>query len=787
MGETSRGTRAFDASTGRECDRASEVSGVVALSEVPSGAGRTEPTPARLDADAVTRAVGLPPRADTSGPTLPLPTQGHESSRDGATGGPRDGPEFLGRYENLGEIARGGMGRVHRVRDLRLNRELAFKVMLGHTQDPDLERRFLEEAQITGQLQHPGIPPVHEVGRLDDGSAYYTMKLIRGSTLADLLAARPGPAHELSRFVAAFEPICQALAYAHARGVVHRDLKPLNVMVGAFGEVQVMDWGLAKVLGRPADETERARPTGMIRTVRTDSPDGQSMPGIVMGTLAYMPPEQALGLVDRIDERSDVFALGSILCEILTGDPAYVGPTTAIVYMKSAGADLAEALARLDACGADAELIALTRECLAPDPEARPRDAGRVAASVSAYLAAVQERLRAAEIARVEATAKAEYERKRRRLMVALAATVVASIGLGSGGWIALNRLSSSVRESTAIAVGEAMDDADSWRERAESDPPGDLSAWEKAQASTRRAADLLRGKAMGSELDRRVVQTVAAIEEGRDGAQADVPGCIASVKRLRNRGDVPPEGIELQADGGRPLHPHLFPDGNDPWPDPDYPGFTILRSSAYLDLSRWRPIPAGTTPATAGRVEPALFTRVVDLIRKKNVSRDNSHITFPFRTEVPVVDIRCPDHGYKVRGSAGPVLVRGAKRPRFAREVEVDLSDVPIGEAVRVVIHATLWNAYQHGAEGKVRAAMLSPDDLSEEELAIRFPPGRKPASPPSLSVFMEESSREVVPATTQNFTNPRGQDWWVWRPRDIRKDANYQIEWDWTPGPSG
>src|SRR5262249_23061914 len=154
--------------------------------------------------------------------------------------------------------------------------------------EPEMERRFREEAQITGQLQHPGIPPVHEVGTLPDGRPFLAMKLIKGRTLAQLLHERPSPTADLPRFLGIFEQVCQTLAYAHSKGVIHRDLKPSNIMVGAFGEVQVMDWGLAKVLasrGREAPEavaiaTERAGAAGL-----------SSQAGTVLGTPAYMAPE----------------------------------------------------------------------------------------------------------------------------------------------------------------------------------------------------------------------------------------------------------------------------------------------------------------------------------------------------------------------------------------------------------------------------------------------------------------------------------------------------------------
>ncbi len=171
----------------------------------------------------------------------------------------RDGP---GRYQLLCEIARGGMGAILKGRDLDLGRELAIKVLLEpHRGDPEVVRRFVEEAQIGGQLQHPGVVPVYELGTFPDRRPYFAMKLVQGRTLAALLRERTSPAQDLPRLLGIFEQVCQTMAYVHARGVIHRDLKPSNVMVGSFGEVQVMDWGLAKVLSQAgiADEAGRTR------------------------------------------------------------------------------------------------------------------------------------------------------------------------------------------------------------------------------------------------------------------------------------------------------------------------------------------------------------------------------------------------------------------------------------------------------------------------------------------------------------------------------------------------
>jgi serine/threonine-protein kinase len=290
-------------------------------------------------------------------------------------------PEATGRYQLLGEISRGGMGAVLKGRDLDLGRDLAIKVLLKtHRDNPQIARRFIEEAQIGGQLQHPGIVPVYELGAFGASQPYFTMKLVQGRTLAALLTERADPAHDRPRFLGIFEQVCQTMAYAHTRGVIHRDLKPSNIMVGAFGEVQVMDWGLAKVLPRgdtaeePQDPADAAT-IRVIRTVRSGSAADASRAGSVLGTPAYMAPEQARGAVEGIDERADVFGLGSILCEILTGRPAYRGPSPHVVLRQAMRGTTADALKGLETCGADAVLILLAGACLAPEPEQRPRDA----------------------------------------------------------------------------------------------------------------------------------------------------------------------------------------------------------------------------------------------------------------------------------------------------------------------------------------------------------------------------------------------------------------------------
>jgi serine/threonine-protein kinase len=391
-------------------------------------------------------------------------------------------PAHLGRYELLEEIGRGGMGAVLRGHDPDLHRDLAVKVLLPEQQhNADVLRRFTEEAQIGGQLQHPGIVPVYEVGRSPDQQPYFTMKLVRGRTLAALLHERKDPRQDLARFEQIFEQVCQTMAYAHSRGVIHRDLKPSNIMVGAFGEVQVMDWGLAKVLSR-ADTNPQL---SAIRTSRSEEGRDKTQPGRAAGTPAYMPPEQAAGH-PQLDQRCDVFSLGAILCEILTGQPPYVGADDAEIFFKTSHADLAEVFARLDACGAEAELIRLAQSALAAKPLDRPRDAGVLAAAMAAYRESMATRLRQAELAQAEARARATEEHKRRRLTLGLAAVVLMTALLAGGVWFWLER-EREVRDRQAL---DAVVRADLLHREAQAG--SDPSKWAEARALAGRAEALL-------------------------------------------------------------------------------------------------------------------------------------------------------------------------------------------------------------------------------------------------------------------------------------------------------
>ena len=319
------------------------------------------------------------------------------------------------RYELYEEIARGGMGAIIRCRDTQLGRDLAIKVLLDAHQDrPEIIQRFLDEARIAGRLQHPGIAAVHEMGTLSDGRPFFSMKLVRGKTLSSLLRERSRLGEDRSRFLGIFEQICQTLAYAHSRGVIHRDLKPSNVMVGAFGEVQVMDWGLAKTL-RETDTVVRGsiQSSGPLRQRPEVDVVLETITGSRLGTPAYMAPEQARGEVKQVDERADVFGLGAILCEILTGRPPRKGGLSDVIR-QAEEAKLDEACSWLEQCGADEELITLAKRCLSGEPNDRPANAAVLTQEIAVYLESVEERLRQAELKRAEAEARADEEIKRR-------------------------------------------------------------------------------------------------------------------------------------------------------------------------------------------------------------------------------------------------------------------------------------------------------------------------------------------------------------------------------------
>ncbi len=320
------------------------------------------------------------------------------------------------RYRIKHEIATGGMGTILRVWDEDLRRNLAMKVMHGRglgssssgSGGPEIDQeklgRFLEEAQITGQLDHPGVVPVHDLGIDSTGRCFFTMRFVRGRELKDVLDfARDGrEGWTRTKVLGVILKVCEAMAYAHSKGVVHRDLKPSNVMVGRFGETYVMDWGLARVLGRRDSHDLRLKPQpqdasalSLVRTVRREdtetNPDSPlvTMDGDVVGTPSYMAPEQARGRLEQVGPRSDVYSLGAILYYMLTGQAPYVKPGERV----SPHTVLTRVLdgppvpvAKLAQSEPPEELIAICEKAMARDPEQRYGSMLEVADDIQAFL-----------------------------------------------------------------------------------------------------------------------------------------------------------------------------------------------------------------------------------------------------------------------------------------------------------------------------------------------------------------------------------------------------------------
>ncbi len=256
-------------------------------------------------------------------------------------------PDFSAtKYTFVKELGRGGMGTVYLAEDRELNRLVAIKVLNTPEATEDFRNRMIREAQIIARLEHPGIVPVHDVGVLPDGRVFYAMKFVRGSRLDEYAAQNSSIRDRLRKFQA----VCDAVAFAHAHGVIHRDLKPQNIMIGSFGEVLVLDWGVAKIRDDPSSATSF-----------------QTMEGTVIGTRHYMSPEQARGEIDELDERSDIYALGAVLYFLLN-DQSKVSKATRAICSKamapakddrySTASDLTADIGRL----LDAEPVSAYRE-----------------------------------------------------------------------------------------------------------------------------------------------------------------------------------------------------------------------------------------------------------------------------------------------------------------------------------------------------------------------------------------------------------------------------------------
>ncbi len=456
----------------------------------------------------------------------------------------------FGRYEIQGELARGGQGAILRVRDELLDRNLAMKIILGQGQaeptgeTPEVETktlgRFLEEAHVTGKLDHPGIVPVHDLGLDSQGRAYFTMKLVQGKTLMEVfdeLAAGKGEWTQ-TRVLGLLLKVCEALSYAHAKGVIHRDLKPANVMVGRYGEVYVMDWGLAKIPGRADEKDLRVRPelalsTSEVRSERHDHagemPDSPlyTMDGDVVGTPAYMSPEQAAGRVSEMGPPSDVYALGAMLYHLIAGHMPYVPPGARLNNYAVWSHVQAGPPGPLEekAPGAPAELVALCEKAMARQVQDRYADMTALAEDLSAY---VEGRV----VHAYETGAVAEFRKwvaRNKPLAMASAAAVLALVG----GLATSSSLYVEAKDKAEEASDNALQAQANELEMREERDRADSNA-EEAE----RQADLARAEAERATQEEatteRVLEFLTGMFEEQDPSQSR--GATITVKEVLDR-----------------------------------------------------------------------------------------------------------------------------------------------------------------------------------------------------------------------------------------------------------
>ncbi len=424
------------------------------------------------------------------------------------------------RYDSIKQIGRGGLGTILQVFDQKTQRTLAIKTLRREFRsNRPANLRLEREALLTGSLQHPGIPPVHDMGVLGDGSAFFAMKLVDGQTLDEILSKRVEG--DLESILSVFENVAQTLAYAHSQSIVHRDIKPSNIMVGKFAEVQVMDWGMAKNLNsnpnveagiddtaidNQQEATEESPPV-------TSNSDGDTVGignqssfkevvekqfdltqvGDVLGTPSYMSPEQARGDITSVDVRSDVYSLGSILFEVLTGKRLYGNAIVSEVLDRATAGDISDSLEVLKDVK-DVKLADLCRRCLSFSPQDRPDDANAIADEINQHVAGVQRRAREAEISLREAEVRTNEEIKRRKTFARMLVLTVAVFTAGLAGVLWQWRSAETARELAKSNAEDFQKAAELADQNAEKHQLAAKEAEENAKEAEENAKNYLEG-----------------------------------------------------------------------------------------------------------------------------------------------------------------------------------------------------------------------------------------------------------------------------------------------------
>ncbi len=452
------------------------------------------------------------------------------------------------RYSIKREFARGGQGRIMIARDNVVGREVALKELLPELQEQEgkgtpatagsetigVVERFLREAKVTGQLEHPNVVPVYEIGRQESGSLYYTMKFVRGQTMAERLRdidrLQLPKEKKLAlrlKLLEAFQGICNAVAFAHSRGVIHRDLKPQNIMVGDFGETVLLDWGLARVKGQDDKIGKQLTlvATNMLsESLMKQNADGLTVDGTVFGTPHYMPPEQARADLREIDEQSDVYSLGAILYEILTGVPPYDGPTAGFILQQVLSGPPRKIKEREP--HAPPDLVALCELAMAHDKGRRMKTALQLAGEIQAYRDGGQ----------LKIYNYGAFEQARRALLrhrgAVVSALVMLLLLLGGGATFFLIVIDEKAEAEELQQAAEADRDKTSESLRKARQAKEAQKALEESQAEERKA----RNKARDNEI-RSLRDAIAGMRI--EPLMKDLAARVAQYEEVEDRGKV--------------------------------------------------------------------------------------------------------------------------------------------------------------------------------------------------------------------------------------------------------